>query len=346
MIGTVLCRLVVPGWILLGATLKLIDRTPSLLPFAFKEYLKQNPSIDDMVFLRVLIGLELFAIGVMLFVPRLARVMAIFMLSVFCLVLLNEIRLGQDKCGCMGSSVSLSPWVMLAIDGTMLLGVLLFRPGRRNDEGNLQPRRSLAIPIVMALVILGVGLGIAFAVPGKAEIEQTVIQTGNGDNNGTSTATNGGGEQVPVPIDPTINPAPRALPSHYYPRDAQSFVGKDWRDIDVFQLMPRWPKDMDGPRKHVIFYSRTCEHCKAMFETDLSQPLKHPVAVVRIPNDGKTMNSPNDWPMPPAAAAQVEMLDLPLGPSWLFTAPMIITVENGKVICVEESDHKKCFNEP
>ena len=80
--------------------------------------------------LYVLIGIEYLAALAMFFVGRLARPVAIFMLTVFCLVLVREMLAGNTKCGCMGV-VSPPPWVMLLIDGTMLAAVVACPPWRR-----------------------------------------------------------------------------------------------------------------------------------------------------------------------------------------------------------------------
>src|SRR5690606_9218291 len=74
--------------------------------------------------LATLISLEFMLVAVMVFIARLARPAAVFTLSVFCLVLLNELRIGNfTSCGCLGN-VPMKPWQMLVIDGTLLAGVI------------------------------------------------------------------------------------------------------------------------------------------------------------------------------------------------------------------------------
>ena len=139
-LGQILSRVVVPGWVLTGALFKLYESSPKLLPKETILKVANDLGIDLNVLLAVLIGLEFFAVAVMLCLARLARPMAIFLLSVFCLILLGEMALGNlTNCGCLGAN-SPPPWVILLIDGGLLFGVL-----------------PLAIYVLVALTTLTVG---------------------------------------------------------------------------------------------------------------------------------------------------------------------------------------------
>src|SRR5262245_7833377 len=118
--GIVLTRIVVPLWVLAGAAFKLYERTPSNLPVVILQGAKKA-GVDDLgMLLRTLIGLEFFAVAVMMLVPRLSRAMAIFMLSCFCAILLGDIAMKASHCGCFGS-LPIKPWQMLIVDGSLLL---------------------------------------------------------------------------------------------------------------------------------------------------------------------------------------------------------------------------------
>ena len=130
--GCFLTRILVPLWILTGATFKLFAQTPSTLPL----YTILNPAkdrgIDLGILLNMLIGLEFLAIGVIVFMPRLSRLMAGFMLGSFVLILTNELFQGAESCGCLGGKITIHPGVMMGIDGILLLGVILLpiiKPG-------------------------------------------------------------------------------------------------------------------------------------------------------------------------------------------------------------------------
>src|SRR5262245_35452257 len=168
-VGFALSRVVVPLWVLTGAAFKLYERTPANLPSVILKTAKEN-QIDLEMLLRTLIGLELLAVGVMFFIPRLARAMAIFMLSCFCLILVAELWARAGSCGCFGS-VKIKPWQMLIVDGSLLAAVLAFRPARPSSSPSDQ-RTSLLKPAIALLVLAAIGLGISFAVPQRAAIQQ------------------------------------------------------------------------------------------------------------------------------------------------------------------------------
>ena len=130
-VGTLLSRIVVPLWIFIGAVFKLAETSPRTLPRISILNPASHYDIDLYWLLAVLISLEFLAVSVMFFLKPFARVMAIFMLTSFCLILLNEIRGGATSCGCLGT-FSPSPWMMLSIDGVLLLWYLAFF--RRNKR--------------------------------------------------------------------------------------------------------------------------------------------------------------------------------------------------------------------
>jgi hypothetical protein len=126
MLGMILCRIVVPAWIMTGAVFKLVEAKPSLLPRGIiQDGARLGVNLDYL--LATLISLEFFAALVIFFVGRLARVTALVMMSIFVLVLIREIAAGRTSCGCLGAA-SPSPWVMLAVDGVILLGLIFLKP--------------------------------------------------------------------------------------------------------------------------------------------------------------------------------------------------------------------------
>jgi hypothetical protein len=357
-IGFALCRIVVPLWVLAGAAFKLYERTPSNLPSGILatarnlkiENLAQAISHDagglDLL-LRLLIGLEFFAVGVMFFVPRFARAMAIFMLSCFCGILVWELIRSATKCGCFGS-IKIEPWQMLTIDGTLLLFTIIFSPNAGKTVAAAPRRPSPVVPVLVSALMLAIGLGISFRVPDQAAIEQAVII-----NDGTPTPATQPATlpdvgvppvqlQEPPPADPTINPKPLPIPNSWYTKTPPAqWIGKPWRELEIFQLMPRWPKDMDTGKRYVVFYSRTCEHCETMFWDDLISPLDAHVTAVEIPAARDVLTAADAWQIPPVD--HVELLALPLGCNWIIQPPLAVTLQDGVVICANEGDHKACF---
>ena len=244
-IGLVLCRVVVPLWVLTGAVFKLVERSPKYLPKETILKLAGGLNFNLDVLLRTLIGLEFLAVGVMLFLPRLSRKMALFMLSVFCLILLGELIRGNfADCGCFGSK-SPPPWAILMIDGGLLLGVLAFRP----KPAVRQPAARWPLSAAAGWIIAGFAL--SFLVPA-----------------------------VEAPNQP--NDIDRPLPSYYLP-NTDEWPGKRWDELDIAGLMANRPKNIDAGRRYVVFYGRTCDHCHSLFEQYFTGTLAVPTTLIAVP---------------------------------------------------------------
>lgn len=346
--GTILVRLVVPLWVLAGAAFKLYERNPGNLPSVIRD-ISRSFGLENLdLLLRVLIGCEFFAVAVMFLLPRLSRAMAIFMLSCFCLILIGEMIKGATSCGCFGS-LPVKPWQMLVVDGTLLALVVIF-PSRSTSA---QPFGGL---LTSALAMAAISMGLALIVPQPPVTRQPVVAI---NDHPAPPATGPSASQPDKPADvatqpatsatavlpDNVNPAPKALPASWYTQEMEKWVGKPWRELDIFQLMPRWPRNMDAGKHYVIFYSRTCEHCKTMLDEDLLIPLDGPVTLVQVPASRTLLTDPGGWPMPAhvESSLHAELLDLPLGPNWIITTPLVIAVKDGKVTCAAEGEHKHCL---
>ncbi len=374
LLGTLLSRVIVPLWVLAGAVLKLSHGEPDNLPKGIWQPAYQA-GLDLDWLLATLISLEFMLVAVMVFIARLARPAAVFTLSVFCLVLLNELRIGNfTSCGCLGN-VPMKPWQMLVIDGTLLAGVIACWIMDRRPQLTWKYGPIAASVATLACATLSFSLILAgpavspvpdgnevaandrsdateHAAPRDENASEGVPQSDTGpeptdtpppaDDAQPAAARSRNNAAVPpaTATDPRRNPAPRQAPSNWFPDNVSAWVGKPWREIDLFQFMPIWPSDMDGPKRYVVFYSRTCEHCEEMFHFDLIVPLDAPVTAIEIPTSRTQLTASNAWPLP---ETDCELMALPLGTTWLMTPPLALRIENGIVTCATEGDHKSCL---
>jgi hypothetical protein len=254
--------------------------------------------------------------------------MAIFMLSAFCLILMGEMIQGNiASCGCLGN-VKIPPWAMHAIDGTLLFGVIVF------DPSSILPSRPSRWPIGLAALLVIGGFWLSFFQIDVGGIVQPAPPKPT-PNNGSPVPP-----LPPVPGGPNVNPEPAPLPNFWFTRDVEAWKGMAWRDVPLFKFMRKWPANLDTGTHYVVFYSRTCEHCEEMFIEDLSDPaIGAMTTAVLVP--GKKERIPaNAWDMPPT---DCEMLDLPLGPDWIFTTPLAMRIVDGVVVDVKEGGHREVF---
>ena len=127
-VGALLVRLIVPSWIFFGAYTKAADASPKSLPRTILDAGSAIGFADHLhLLLAILTAIEFVFVGVMFFVPKLARTAAIVMLSTFLVVLIIAISRGETSCGCLGDH-SLAPWTMFIIDASLLVGIILCKP--------------------------------------------------------------------------------------------------------------------------------------------------------------------------------------------------------------------------
>ena len=314
LIGLILVRFIVPLWVTAGATAKLIEQSPKLLPEHLRGVL-EAANVDLYVALSCFIAIEFAAVAVMILIPRLARGTAVFMLGVFCLVLLYEIFNGNvTNCGCLGG-FSPPPWLMLAIDLTLLVLVIAL-PVRGIKFANDRAAAAMATFVAVALgifVFMRIGSasgGVEIVVP-PTDIAQLSDSTSPTDDSAT------------------IN-----LPG-YYSLDTTDWPGQQARDIDLLSWIPNLPEFIDTGEQYIILYSRTCEHCHDLLIEHFSFDLPAPTLLVSIPEfkSGFAEDAPLENP-----CLDCTLAELPIGVDWLMTPPVVIALKDGVVQCAQEAE--------
>ena len=349
--GTVLCRLVVPAWILAGAAFKLWERNPQLLP-------KPVTDVTDFVFVRTLgipresylepamrfmIGFEIMAALLMVVAPvQAARSLGVSLLSLFCIILGVLLASGAASCGCFGASGPSPAW-MLGIDGALLLGMLVLRPrGRRLPPA--EAGRKVASVMFVPLLI---GLGIAYGVPqraavvlddgGAATAKTTDVTKPTEVTKSTETTTPTDVTKVPDTATPTEPTPPRtasapwppmpATAKPWYAPEFDGWKGKRLDSQEVMLLVQRpLPADLNTGRHHVVFMREDCEHCHELLLKYFSGKLETPVTSIAVPDaTGELMENP---------CTECGKAVLPKGITYVFSTPVLLTVQDGMVVGV------------
>ncbi|MCC7012105.1 MAG: hypothetical protein IT454_06070 [Planctomycetes bacterium] len=110
-------------WVLVVSLIKMEQGSPNDIP----EIIRESFLGPDVSFLGA-ISVELAFSLAALVRPQLGWMLMSALMSVFVAVLLHLISIGATSCGCFGGAISLSPYAMLAIDGTLFAALLVSRP--------------------------------------------------------------------------------------------------------------------------------------------------------------------------------------------------------------------------
>ncbi len=318
-----LCRVIVPLWVFTGATFKLVEGDPNNLPRGLLRAFHETGVADLSTVLWALISLEYLAVGVMLFMSRLARPMATFVLGVFCLVLLNELRIGNfTSCGCFGS-IPIPPWAILIVDGLLLTGVVLLQPS---------PTKSPLISKVglMGAASLAAALAIVSGIRllGTSEIDDTVVPAENSAaaQNGTSPPTGSRPEY-----------GPGLVPTKYVwveEANVKTWAGEEWTSIEFARYMPQWPDPDFKGKWYIIFYSPKCEHCQELLNTNFEFETPQPTIVVAVP-EGQRPYTDDDYSELYYCRDCVREMQLPAGQTWVVDFPIVVAIEDNIVKCAK-----------
>jgi hypothetical protein len=300
-IGALLVRLVVPGWIIFGAVQKVLAGSPKSLPrpvldaggiIGFKDY---------HLLLAILVCIEFFFVGIMLFVPKLARISAVLMLGVFLIVLgVDMFGYGNyESCGCFGEK-SLSPVTMFAIDFALLLGIVVCKPRISKCHMNKGNRGPIAATLFIVLACLFTFNSIMYA-----------------KNN-----------------DSTVDPTLPTLPSSWYPTNTADWIGKPVDDVELFGWVKDWPKDIHVGKQYIIFYSLTCDHCEALLWEYFEFP-SVPTTLVAIPQSTEGFDYDSSFENP---CYDCEKTELRIGTDWIIGTPLVVALDNGIIECATENE--------
>jgi len=302
-------------WVLAGALFKLFAGSPNDIPGSVFEYSPLGP-VDTF---RVAIGIEISIVALALFKPQLGWLPLALMFVIFDLVLWPLVQAGEASCGCFGSSITIPPAVMMAIDTGCLLALLVGRPWSA-----LRLERLNVLPLVPLFVL-------AFAAPWyKFKTTTTAPKPRPEPRLVVDEGDDGQPEQVEpaqtgeVPVDdsePWVWTLPDPLPDfHWF--EPTEWEGQLLYDIDLYTFLD---VDLIPPDAHVVFYRQTCDHCKEHLEEMALQPVIETmlvlVRIVEVTDSPET----NVIHMKPDGAIELELPALERG--YGITTPLSIDVE-------------------
>lgn len=227
------------GWIALGGALKALSGLPSDLPTPILAL-----DLDPITVLTVAAPVELLVGTVALLAPRLGWIPASGLLGLFLMILAGHWWQGGGDCGCFGTAVALPPWLMMALDAALLVGLAL--AVRSRPAG--QPHPAFGPGTKLAL---GTGLTLAIAAAFLTDRRLADLRPVE------SVAA------VPMPdltaaaAPPKAWAMPSEIPEQVLLRPSQ-WIGKPLAETEF----GRWVDASALPAKgRMIIYYESCNHC-------------------------------------------------------------------------------------
>lgn len=243
------------AWLLMGALFKLLKGSPNDLP---PEFVELSPlSIYDTF--RGAIAIELCIVAIALIWPRLGWMFLSSIFVVFLVLLGKLVAAGAEGCGCFGGSITIAPWIMMTIDGTLLLLLLASRPWKTLPKTNKAVLRAITlVPIFVVSVLLPWTMFIEVVVPPEQP-------------------PTAGGNQSPVAETDVLD--------GFKEFRIDTWEGEMIFDLELSQFTsPAGAMETLPAPLHVVIYRKTCEHCRDhISELATNPPVDMPIALVRIP---------------------------------------------------------------
>ena len=276
-------------WILGVALIKLTAGSPADIPI----FIRENPlsqALGEQLNFQLIVAIELAFALVALFVPRIGWKLVSALLTIFVGVLLKLIAEGSTSCGCFGGAISLSPYAMLAIDGSLFAFLLFTRPWQALPAAPL-PLARLALAALVGVVTPFVALPLIDSWRKAQATPSAPTTPPNTDTTAPGTTTPAGDTSTSspkLPAPPALPQLPKSNPNaaNARPNSADGFLVPSFDASGKWKLpdsLPRWarlrPPEWIGKSIHDtdlavwmdtrafpedgtwILYLETCSHC-------------------------------------------------------------------------------------
>ena len=282
-------------WILAGAGFKLFEGTPADLP-----PIVRNLPLELGLTYKLAIMIELSVAFLAFLRPRWAWLPLVGAFVAFDAILVG--MLGEESCGCFGSNITLAPETMLAIDSTLLLGILASRPWSRMRRGGAN------VMVVAGAVALGCAL------PWLLD-RQVSTDAGGGKDTGEVVADG------------------RPVKGGWLELDIENWVGQDIHDTPLAKYVDFDALILEGL---VVLYRNSCDHCAdhltQLAATEVGERM---ITLIRLEEPTDTEANRVVHLMPEGGFVQYG--SLPDSITYILQTPGELVLENGKIVSATES---------
>ena len=302
-------------WLLTGACFKLFLGTPNDLP----EVVKDLPMALGLTY-QLAIGIEFVFVVLALCAPRIGWIAITATYIVFELILLQLVAAGADSCGCFGSKVTITPPVMMSIDGVLLVLLLASKPWKTTGAG-------LNKLFVFALCAVG------FALPFLFSREVKIVSTK--DKPVVETRAAGETESPSQPVtEPPVEPATPTFTKGFTILDLESWVGELIYDTPLAELIEQDISILPTEGLWVLWRA-DCDHCAAhLEELEANPPPEIFLTLVQLKQSSDTDKNRVVHVLP--SGPTVVEVSLPDSLDYAVNTPGELRLEGAVVVSAEE----------
>lgn len=149
--------------------------------------------------------------------------------------------------------------------------------------------------------------------------------------------------RLPVPDRPKT--VPESLRDHggILFRDLQQLVGKTLPESGLARHQPHLTAMTLEGRHIVVFYNPLCSECRDLFDVFFSGPSHPDVIACEVPPPSGAVIATGDPPFTPDCrdCRRTRLAD---GPSYFARTPVVMTVQDGRITCIEHLEPQRCLD--
>jgi hypothetical protein len=305
---TLIAAILVPVFLLALVVLQFLFGGNSLPNWISSITIRQ--AHDPMTYLRVIMITELFLAMFCFVLGRNAVPVAWIALLLVCFTSIAEVSAIWNR---SAFPDLVGPFCVIAI--SLGLGIML--AGTSRPEGDSPPTRIIRWVTFGILALIGISVIINVPLTPRTFAE---------------------GRRLEPPMP---NPG-EGVSIHTL--DVNSWEGLRVDEINLSTFMPNLPVLTAEGRMIIVLYNIGCGDCHDFFDVHFSEGYHLPVIAIKIPNaDGAVLSSSarTDDVVCPSCT----FTSLPQGPLWLVRPPVVMLIEDGRIVCIDDELHERCLDE-
>ena len=122
------------------------------------------------------------------------------------------------------------------------------------------------------------------------------------------------------------------------------WTGKTLQETGILDHLPAMAPLTTGQPTLISFYRSNCGLCHDLFDKHFGSRLPVRVIAIKVPPAEGVELVENDLP-DEVVCPDCVRLNLPEGPVWLVTTPVVIEVVDGRIACVSQDDFERCIDD-